>query len=108
MATLVIVVENAPDRLRGRLGVWLLEVRTGVYVGNYSRRIREMIRENLYLGIKDGNAVMIWTAPTESGFEFLTIGENRREPVDHYGIILSKYKPTPIVDPCAKDIELPF
>ena len=30
---LVIVVENAPPRLRGRLAVWLLEVRAGVYVG---------------------------------------------------------------------------
>jgi CRISPR-associated endoribonuclease Cas2 subtype I-E len=34
---LVIVLENAPPRLRGRLAVWLLEVRAGVYVGNYSR-----------------------------------------------------------------------
>jgi CRISPR-associated protein Cas2 len=27
---LVIVLENAPPRLRGRLAVWLLEVRAGV------------------------------------------------------------------------------
>ena len=30
---LVIVVSNAPPRLRGRLAVWLLEIRAGVYVG---------------------------------------------------------------------------
>lgn len=36
---LVIVVENAPPRLRGRLAVSLLEVRAGVYVGTYGRRI---------------------------------------------------------------------
>ena len=40
---LVIVVENAPPRLRGRLALWLLEIRAGVYVGKYSRRTREMI-----------------------------------------------------------------
>ena len=40
---LVIVVENAPPRLRGRLAVWLLEVRSGVYVGTYGKRVREMI-----------------------------------------------------------------
>ena len=40
---LVTVVENAPQRLRGRLAIWLLEVRAGVYVGNVSRRVREMI-----------------------------------------------------------------
>jgi CRISPR-associated protein (Cas_Cas2CT1978) len=36
---LVIVLENAPPRLRGRLAVWLLEIRAGVYVGNYSRKV---------------------------------------------------------------------
>ncbi|SOD99436.1 CRISPR-associated protein Cas2 [Caenispirillum bisanense] len=40
---LVIVVENAPPRLRGRLAVWLLEIRAGVYVGRYSPRIRDQI-----------------------------------------------------------------
>lgn len=93
LATLVIVVENAPDRLRGRLGVWLLEIRTGVYVGNYSRRIREMIFKNVYEGINDGNAVMVWSTPTESGFDFLSVGSNRREPVDVDGMILSCFKP---------------
>ena len=40
---LMVIVEDAPPRLRGRLAVWLLEVRAGVYVGNYGRRVREMI-----------------------------------------------------------------
>ena len=40
---LVTVVENAPPRLRGRLAIWLLEVRAGVYVGKVSRRVKEMI-----------------------------------------------------------------
>ena len=38
---MVVVVNNAPPRLRGRLAVWLLEVRAGVYVGVYSARTRE-------------------------------------------------------------------
>ena len=44
---LVIAVNNAPPRLRGRLAVWLLEIRAGVYVGNYSRRTREMVWEQV-------------------------------------------------------------
>ena len=55
---LVIVVENAPPRLRGRLAIWLLEIRAGVYVGKVSRRIREMIWDNVEKGIEDGNAIM--------------------------------------------------
>jgi CRISPR-associated protein Cas2 len=37
---MVIAVENAPPRLRGRLAVWLLEIRAGVYVGDYSVKVR--------------------------------------------------------------------
>ena len=40
---LVIVLENSPPRLRGRLAIWLLEIRAGVYVGNYSAKVRDNI-----------------------------------------------------------------
>ena len=82
---LVIVVENAPPRLRGRLAVWLLEVRAGVYVGDYSRRVRETIWGDVCAYIEDGNAVIAWSAPTEMGFHFDTCGANRRIPVDFDG-----------------------
>jgi CRISPR-associated protein Cas2 len=58
-AMLVIVVENVPPRLRGWLALWLLEVRAGVYVGDYSRRVQEMIWQQVSAGLEDGNAVMI-------------------------------------------------
>ncbi|MBN2180156.1 MAG: type I-E CRISPR-associated endoribonuclease Cas2 [Deltaproteobacteria bacterium] len=90
---MVIVVENAPSRLRGRLALWLLEVRAGVYVGKVSRRIREMIWENVEVGINNGNAVMAWTTNTESGFDFLTLGSNRRIPVEVDGIKLVSFLP---------------
>ena len=58
---LVIVVENVPPRLRGRLAVWLLEIRAGVYIGKTSKRIREMIWSQVIDGINEGNAVMVWS-----------------------------------------------
>jgi CRISPR-associated protein Cas2 len=90
---LVIVVENAPPRLRGRIALWLLEVRAGVYVGEYSRRVREMIWQQVRVGLEDGNAVMIWTTNTESGFDFLTLGKNRRIPVELDGLKLVSFLP---------------
>lgn len=90
---LVIVVENAPPRLRGRLALWLLEVRAGVYVGKVSRRVREMIWGNLEKGIEEGNAVMAWATNTESGFDFMTLGENRRIPKEMEGIKLVSFLP---------------
>lgn len=90
---LVIVVENAPPRLRGRLAVWLLEVRAGVYVGAYGRRVREIIWGQVCAYIDDGNAVIAWSAPVEAGFEFDTCGRNRRVPVDLDGFRLVSFGP---------------
>ncbi|MDP2906146.1 MAG: type I-E CRISPR-associated endoribonuclease Cas2e [Candidatus Omnitrophota bacterium] len=90
---LVIVTENVPPRLRGRLAIWLLETRPGVYVGEYSVKVREMIWEQVKIGLEEGNAVMIWDAPTESGFDFLTLGKNRRIPVEMNGIKLVSFLP---------------
>lgn len=90
---LVIVLENAPPRLRGRLAVWLLEIRAGVYVGNYSRKVREHIWSQVEAGLEEGNAVMIWRTNNEAGFEFLTLGKNRRLPVDWDGVRLVSFYP---------------
>lgn len=97
---LVIVVENAPPRLRGRLAIWLLEVRAGVYVGRYSIKVREMIWNQIVNGLEEGNAVMAWSTPDEAGFEFRTLGPNRRIPTDLDGArLVSFLPPEPDSDP---------
>ena len=94
---LVIVVNNAPPRLRGRLAVWLLEIRAGVYVGNYSRRTREMIWEQVKAHIGDGDAIIAWAVPSDAGYDFDTCGVNRRVPVDFDGLKLVRFSPLPTV-----------
>ena len=96
---LVIVVENVPPRLRGRLGLWLVEVRAGVYVGDVTRRVREMVWHNLEEGLEEGSVVMAWTSNNESGFDFLTLGTNRRIPVEMDGIKLVSFLPEGGVNP---------
>ncbi len=93
VAMLTVVTEAIPPRLRGRLVIWLLEVRAGVYVGNVSRKIREMIWYQCEELIEDGNIVMAWQTNTESGFDFQTLGENRRVPVDYDGLRLVSFLP---------------
>lgn len=100
---LVIVAENAPPRLRGRLALWLLEIRAGVYVGKVSRRVREMIWDTVEKGIGDGNAVMAWTTNSESGFDFETLGANRRIPVEMDGVKLVSFLPETGQEDAAKN-----
>lgn len=90
---LVIVVENAPPRLRGRLAVWLVEARAGVYVGTYTRRAREMIWQEVETNIGDGNAVLAYAATNDMGFTIETCGHNRRIPIDFDGLRLMSFLP---------------
>ncbi len=90
---LVVITENTPPRLRGRLAIWLLQIRAGVYVGDVSRRVREMIWQQCTTFYHEGNIVMAWATNTESGFDFQTIGKNRRTPVDMDGLRLVSFFP---------------
>lgn len=90
---MVIVVSRAPPRLRGRLAAWLLEIRAGVYVGDYSARTRERIWEQVLGGLDEGDAVMVWRAANDQGFDFATAGQNRRMPEDFDGLKLVKFFP---------------
>ena len=90
---LVIAVNNASPRLRGRLAVWLLEIRAGVYVGDYSRRTREMIWNQVRDEIENGDAIIAWAVPNDVGYDFDTCGVNRRMPTDLDGLKLVSFHP---------------
>ena len=90
---IAVVTEDVPRRLRGRLALWLLEVRAGVYLGKYSKRTREMIWKELVLGVGRGNAVMAWASQRSAGFDFETLGSNRRIPVELDGVKLVRFLP---------------
>ena len=92
MTMVVVVTENVPPRLRGRLAIWLLEVRAGVYVGSVSQKVRDMIWKQSQQLCGDGNVVMAWQTNHESGFEFKTFGENSRQPIEMDGIRLVSFK----------------
>jgi CRISPR-associated protein Cas2 len=93
MSFLVVVTENVPPRLRGRMAIWLLEIRGGVYIGDASRRTREMIWEQLLAGYEDGSVVMAGASSNESGYEFQTLGPNSRLPVEFDGLYLVALHP---------------
>jgi CRISPR-associated protein Cas2 len=93
MAMTVVVTESVPPRLRGRLAVWLLQVRAGVYVGNVSQRVRETIWQQCEHFVEQGSVVMAWSTNTESGFDFQTLGKNRRVPVILDGLKLVSFLP---------------
>lgn len=88
-----VVTENAPPKLRGRLTLWLTEIRAGTYVGAYGRRQRERLWADITALIGRGSAVMAWsTSATEGGFDFLVVGDDRRVPVTVDGFTLVRFE----------------
>jgi CRISPR-associated protein Cas2 len=92
---LVIVLENVLPKLRGRIAVFMIEVRAGVYVGDISAKVREMLWSQIEHLTADGNAVMIWSTNNEAGYDFRTYGPNRRIPIDFDGMKLVSFLPPP-------------
>jgi CRISPR-associated protein Cas2 len=90
---LVIVTEAVPERLRGFLSRWLLEVRAGVFLADYSSRVREMLIGVIRSRCEGGNVVVAWSINNESGFDFETFGENRRVPSVMDGFKLVSFLP---------------
>src|SRR5690554_5582739 len=93
MAMLVVGTEAVRPRLRGRLATSLLEIRAWVYVGEVSRRVRQMMREQTNAPAEEGNVSMAWASNHESGFAFQTYGANRRAPREHDGLRLVRFLP---------------
>lgn len=83
----VIVLTNCPAGLRGFLTRWLLEISAGVFIGNPSARIRDVLWDEVQQYAGQGRALLARTTNNEQGFTFRTHDHNWH-PVDHEGLTL--------------------
>lgn len=84
---IVVSMTNCPLRLRGDLTKWLLEINTGVYVGNVNARVRDELWQRICEHIHDGHATMVFTAHNEQGMNF-RVHNSTWIPTDFDGIQL--------------------
>ena len=69
----IVIIKKTPQKLKGGLSIWLSEISNGVYVGNFSIKVRDMIWKQIVDGIGDGYALMAWEkSNSEFGFEMLS------------------------------------
>ena len=95
---LVIVTESVPERLKGYLSRWLVQVRARVFVGNGSGRTREKLWKTACREARTGNLVMIWSVSNESGYDFCTFRTTSRKEKEIDGIKLVTF----VQDNCMK------
>lgn len=93
---LVIVVENAPPKLRGYLSSWALQVATGVYVANLPARIRDEIWGTIERwAARDTTAVLLWaTTTSEQGLAARVHGRPKRTVREIEGLLVSTWLPS--------------
>ncbi len=93
----VLIVETGTEGLRGLLSRWLIQPRTGVFVGRLSARVREKLWEMIIQSGKAKGALMIYAAQNEQRFAIRSWGDTGREPIDFDGLALIR-RPTESLD----------
>lgn len=83
----VIVLTNCPPGLRDFLTRWLLEISAGVFIGNPSSRIRDVLWDEVQQHAGQGRALLAHTTNNEQGFTFRT-HDHAWHPTDHEGLTL--------------------
>jgi len=89
----VLVVTAVRPGLRGELSRWMIEPHAGLFVGNLTARIRDRLWAKVEKEVRDGSAVMLYTARTEQGFSMKAMGDRRRIPADFEGLTLISMRP---------------
>ena len=70
---------------------WLLEPKTGVFLGNPSARVRDELWEKSVKKAKEsGNIIQVWTDQNPQGFSYRQHGESERKFIDFEGLPLIK------------------
>lgn len=83
----VIVVAACPVGLRGHLTRWLLEISAGVFVGKVSARVRDLLWDRTLEMVKNGRAIMVFSANNEQGLDF-RVHRHEWIPVEIEGLTL--------------------
>lgn len=93
----VFVLQNVSPSLRGELTRWMLEPRAGVFVGQVSATVRDLLWTRACAGIDraaarggeaDVGGMLIYSSNAEQGFIIRTHGKTSREVADFEGLAL--------------------
>lgn len=85
----IMVLTACPVGVRGDLSRWLLEIAPGVFVGRISARLRDRLWARIVSMLRDGRAIMVYTARNEQHFAF-EVFQSDWKVVDCEGVSLIK------------------
>jgi len=86
----VMVLEKVSASIRGELTRWLLEVRSGVFIGHISARVRDKLWEKCIKNSPAGGVLQAWSSNTEQHFQMRISGDTSRRVIMEEGLQLIK------------------
>lgn len=92
MSFTVLDLVGACEQVNGRLQRRMLELRPGLFVGNLPVKIRDEIWMMILEDRAILSGIMIYPSRQEGGYALRSMGARRREPVEHDGVWLMRYR----------------
>lgn len=85
---IVMILEKVPLRLRGELTRWLVEPRTGLFVGHVNAMVRDRLWHKCCNARGSGGVVQLWSTNNEQHFAMRMSGDTSRKIVELEGLQL--------------------
>ena len=85
---IVMLLEKVPLRLRGELTRWLVEPRTGVFIGHVNAMVRDRLWQKCCNARGLGGVVQMWSTNNEQHFAMRMNGDTSRRIVELEGLQL--------------------
>lgn len=93
----VLIIESAPPGLRGELSKWMLQPKKGVFVGNVSAAVRDLLYEKACREVEEGGVTLIYNTNNEQGYAIRTFGDTTRQVEEWEGLFLVR-RPNEVSD----------
>lgn len=86
----VMILERVSPSARGELTRWLLEVKSGVFIGHVNARVRDRLWKKCTTKNPTGGIFQAWNTNSEQQFKMRIVGETDRVIIDEEGLSLIK------------------
>lgn len=86
----VMILEKVSASVRGELTRWLLEIRSGVFIGHVNARVRDKLWEKCAYKNNSGGVLQAWNSNTEQHYTMRMCGDTSRWIVEEEGLQLIK------------------
>ncbi|HOG38600.1 MAG TPA: type I-E CRISPR-associated endoribonuclease Cas2e [bacterium] len=84
----IFLLDRVCSKIKGEISKWLIEPKSGVFIGILTKTTREKLWEKICKNIEFGSAIMIYKMNKEQGFDIEYYGNCKRKVIDYDGLKL--------------------